>query len=830
MYRNVRNEVDIVIPIYNGYEDIQLCMDSIKKHTDLTRHRVLLINDCSPDERILPYLQSMQDEHIVLISNEKNMGFSANVNKGMQYSDRDVILLNSDTIVTEGWVEKIIACAYREPEIATVTPLSNSATLCSIPVMCQDNRIPSNCTIDELGALVEKYSLKKYPRITVAVGFCMFIKREVINLVGTFDAETYERGYGEENDFCNRAEQYGYKHVMCDDTFVYHKGTASFNTKEKRKLCEAHDRILWERYPQQMQNNHIYCVTNPDQDIRDNIILQLKLKNDRKNLLYVLQSDFREDGIDHVGGTQFHVKDLTMGLKEEYNVFVLAREDAYMRLTGYIDQERYTFLFYVGKPSPFPVFKDSTCKKLYEDILTYFNIQLIHIHHTLNHSFDLYKAADEKNIPVLLTMHDYYYVCPNVKLYDHEGRFCPGCDKKDCVECLKRTVGIARQVPYIDFWRKQCRTVLQICRKVIFPSAEARDIVLKFYPELKEKTVVIEHGLSMGHVEMMDAPDLQITDTVHFHMDALFGDDNYDNNISGWAYLENTDNSYLQKYLYVRDSLGKAYLVKAESRVREDIVFLHDGNIWYRNSGFWMNIARTIFGEGKLAVSVVIEKDGQYFRGSEEIILEDNDVSKPKGSFRVAFIGGLIPAKGSRTALKLIQQNRDRIEWYAFGQIGDADLAYYNTVHFHKIGPYRRGDISGLLKAYQIDLICILPGWAETFCYTLSEAVMNQIPVLVSDIGAIGTRVRKNGYGWVLPPDADIEQIGEKIEQIWLDKEDYQRKVQEIKCHPVKDVPEMLEEYKKLYKYNWGEKPKENGTFDAVKMLKSYVGVSESEC
>ena len=182
----------------------------------------------------------------------------------MRYSNRDVILLNSDTIVTKNWVEKIVACAYREAEIGTVTPLSNSATLCSIPIMCQDNPIPDNCTIDELADIVEKYSLKKYPRITVAVGFCMFIKREVINLVGTFDAETYERGYGEENDFCNRAEQYGYKHVMCDDTFIYHKGTASFNTEEKRKLCEAHDRILQERYPMQMRKNHIYCVTNPE--------------------------------------------------------------------------------------------------------------------------------------------------------------------------------------------------------------------------------------------------------------------------------------------------------------------------------------------------------------------------------------------------------------------------------------------------------------------------------------------------------------------------------------------------------------------------------------
>lgn len=99
--------IDIVIPVYNGYEDIQLCMDSVRKYTDLERNRVILINDCSPDGRIRPYLDGQAEKNVVVIHNEKNCGFSANVNIGMTYSDRDVILLNADTIVTKGWVEKI---------------------------------------------------------------------------------------------------------------------------------------------------------------------------------------------------------------------------------------------------------------------------------------------------------------------------------------------------------------------------------------------------------------------------------------------------------------------------------------------------------------------------------------------------------------------------------------------------------------------------------------------------------------------------------------------------------------------------------------------------
>ena len=58
--------VDIIIPVYNGYDDLQLCMPSVLKHTDLTKHRLILINDCSPDERIAPYLDSFAGEHILV--------------------------------------------------------------------------------------------------------------------------------------------------------------------------------------------------------------------------------------------------------------------------------------------------------------------------------------------------------------------------------------------------------------------------------------------------------------------------------------------------------------------------------------------------------------------------------------------------------------------------------------------------------------------------------------------------------------------------------------------------------------------------------------------
>ena len=109
---------------------------------------------------------------------------------------------------------------------------------------------------------------------------------------------------------------------MCDDTFVYHKGTASFDTEEKKKLLEEHEAILNDRYAAQMRMNHLYCMENPDQEIRDNINMYTKLHNGKQNILYLLHLDFQEGAFNNIGGTQIHVKELTMALRDEYYVFV----------------------------------------------------------------------------------------------------------------------------------------------------------------------------------------------------------------------------------------------------------------------------------------------------------------------------------------------------------------------------------------------------------------------------------------------------------------------------------------------------------------------------
>lgn len=373
----VKKQIDIIVPIYNGLEDLKKCVESVCANTDLNCHRLILVDDKSPDKEVVPYLRSLASEQIKVIESPVNEGFSASVNKGMQYSDRDVILLNSDTIVTKNWVEKIIACAYSKKAAATVTPLSNAATLCSVPEFLQDNAVPQGYTVEEMGELVEHCSIRRYPRVTVAVGFCMYIKREVLDAIGYFDAETFQKGYGEENDFCHRAEMKGYMHLMCDDTFIYHKGTASFDSEEKRKLLEDHERILWERYEPFVRKNGVYCEQNPNRDIQENIKLYLALGKEKCGKLYLTDRE--------------NVEKPT----ETMNTFYALRKENRIVITAFSKENRIEFQFAAPQTGIYPAIAEEEEEKILTDFIKAFHITEVEMQAQGNFAKNTYKTLKQ---------------------------------------------------------------------------------------------------------------------------------------------------------------------------------------------------------------------------------------------------------------------------------------------------------------------------------------------------------------------------------------------------------------------------------------------------
>jgi len=218
----------VVVPVFNAFEHLQECLDSIAR-TVPPGTKVLLIDDASTDTRVLPLLQTWvgQDEsNRELLLNADNRGFVASANRGLLGARSDVVLLNSDTRVTPGWLESLAVCLASDTLIATATPWSNNGEIVSIPDFCVNNPPPESA--DVVARTIQSCAEPVYPDLPTAVGFCMAISLQAIERIGVFDEATFGHGYGEENDYCLRAEQAGMRNVLCDDAYVVHFGGASF--------------------------------------------------------------------------------------------------------------------------------------------------------------------------------------------------------------------------------------------------------------------------------------------------------------------------------------------------------------------------------------------------------------------------------------------------------------------------------------------------------------------------------------------------------------------------------------------------------------------------
>jgi len=233
---------------------------------------VTVINDGSPEPALNTYCQDLATTaDITLVTNEQNLGFVRSANIGFAIEPAsDILLLNSDTVVSGNWLERLQTAAYRQPTIGTVTPFSNNGTICSYPVFPASNALPTDWTTEELDSAFNVANGGRYCEIPTAVGFCMYIKRSCLNDTGPFDEVHFGLGYGEECDFSLRASALGWIHVIAADVFVYHEGGASFASESTDRKRRA-DRIMSELHPNYHELVSAFLQSDPLYVFRRNV-------------------------------------------------------------------------------------------------------------------------------------------------------------------------------------------------------------------------------------------------------------------------------------------------------------------------------------------------------------------------------------------------------------------------------------------------------------------------------------------------------------------------------------------------------------------------------
>lgn len=250
---NQPSPVTIVVPIYGDWQSLEQCIESLKRHVNNTKNCVMLVNDCGPDvdtieENILKSIKGVA--RFSYYRNDENLGFVGTCNRAVQELDKsqnDILLLNSDTKVTEGFLEEMQTVMYLQKDLGVVSPRSNNATICTIPLSSMSKK---GIDKEESYKLFKKYN-KDFPqfnRAPTAHGFCMLIWRPLINEFGLFDA-AFGKGYGEEVDFCRRIGEAGYRCAIANHAYVFHLEARSFSMETKALLLEQNNKIIRKRYP-----------------------------------------------------------------------------------------------------------------------------------------------------------------------------------------------------------------------------------------------------------------------------------------------------------------------------------------------------------------------------------------------------------------------------------------------------------------------------------------------------------------------------------------------------------------------------------------------------
>ena len=238
-----------------------------------------MIDDASTDLELKAYLAHLAElGRVTLLTNLENLGFTRSANRGMKlHPERDVVLLNSDTVVSGDWIDRLQRAALSNPMVGTANPLTNASHIGSYPFRDPVGDVAFEISDEELDALAARANQGRYVAVHVTVGFCMYIRRAVLNAVGYFDDHFFPFGYGEEFDFCYRAQKLGWRHIVTGDVFVRHWEGQSFGARKSGLIAQMMDTFI-RLHPDIVTNDAQFRRRDPIRPLREALDLaRLKL-------------------------------------------------------------------------------------------------------------------------------------------------------------------------------------------------------------------------------------------------------------------------------------------------------------------------------------------------------------------------------------------------------------------------------------------------------------------------------------------------------------------------------------------------------------------------
>ncbi len=462
---NLSPIIDIVIPVYRDLAATIACITSVLA-AETSDAEVIVINDASPLPDLSTYLERVSNTNrITLLNNETNLGFVATANRGLGlHADRDVVLLNSDTLVFGNWLSRLRQAAYSASDVATVTPLTNNGTIASYPAGGELHFSGADARkIDEMADA----SAAPAVAIPVGVGFCLYLRRDALEQIGPLDVLAFGKGYGEETDYCLRARKAGWCSLLAANVFVHHEGARSFG-QQSIVLLERAARIVKRRYPAYESMIASFVARDPIKSIRRDLDEKRLLQGGKNFALLVTFT--LTGGVDHF--TAQRCEQLTSaGLTP---LILVPGSTKFPAAELHHSDRSFRDLRY-----RLPTELNRLC-----DLLRRLPIGHIELHHFLHHRPEVIEAVRELGVPYDVYIHDYIWICPRVHLTRGNGTYCGEPPLAACEQCVKRHGGDIDEKISVAALRGRSRKWLGSAARVFAPTADTANRIKRYVPSL----------------------------------------------------------------------------------------------------------------------------------------------------------------------------------------------------------------------------------------------------------------------------------------------------------------------------------------------------------
>lgn len=476
--------VVIVIPVFNALAQTRACLNAVAA-TVASGQRVVVVDDASTDPAVLPALREATTRHgFELWANERNLGFLGTCNRAFaEVGDADVVLLNSDTVPTAGWLDAMVGAVG--PGVASVTATSNAATIYSLPYPGVDPFSP-DLDIDDLGAIVRSRVPAEPLAIPVGVGFCMLFTRTALDSIGTFDP-AYGMGYGEENDWCMRARRAGFHHLLAPHAFVYHEGNASMADagviERGTTTHAANQQLLATRYPEHDQLVSEFLAEPTIHVYRQSVAAGIvdHLGPGRPRILHWLHADPFGPA---PGGTEQAVRFLVEAFGREFVATAVFPDDGRLVAVTTANGARVTRSIEIASPELI-VHPAKGWRDVAAAVIDIEQPDVFHYHHGYLTSASVVSAAQQAGIPTVVSVHDFHLICPRNHLFDRWRSYCGVPEASVCDACIGD-----RRIAMAD-WRRLGEEVLSAADRVVVTDQSVIDLLERAVDLPARETIVI---------------------------------------------------------------------------------------------------------------------------------------------------------------------------------------------------------------------------------------------------------------------------------------------------------------------------------------------------